>query len=79
MAPINNVNSPDMACNRFRRPVPNDVAVARAGSDVTFHWSSWLYSHRGPVTAWLARYDGPIADVDTTKLEFFKFAEETSM
>jgi len=66
-----------MACNRGRRPVPNAVAHVRAGSDVSFHWSSWLYSHRGPVTAWLAPYQGDIAAVDTTQLEFVKFSEDT--
>jgi hypothetical protein len=77
VAPINDVQSADMACNRFRSPVPNDMAKVRAGSNLTFYWSSWLYSHRGPVTAWLARYEGDIAKVDTTQLEFVKFAEET--
>ena len=49
----------------------------RAGSDVTFHWSHWLYSHKGPITAWMAPYEGDVADVDVNELEFVKFAEDT--
>ena len=67
----------DIACNRWRYPVPSDIAEVRAGSSVTFYWSSWLYSHRGPVTAWMAPYEGDVASVNVSQLEFVKFAEQT--
>ena len=66
-----------MACNLGNKPIPNDIAVARAGSNVTFHWSGWLHSHKGPITAWFAPYTGNIASVNLNQLEFFKWAEET--
>ena len=77
IAPVMDINSSAMACNRFPRPAPGDVAEVRAGGDVTFYWSNWLHSHRGPVSAWMAPYDGDVAAVDVGRLEFVKFAEET--
>jgi hypothetical protein len=65
-----------MACNTVHNPAPGFIAQARAGSNVTFHWSRWLYSHKGPITAWMAPYEGDVAAVDVNKLEFVKFAEE---
>jgi hypothetical protein len=76
VASINDPKSPNMACNIGRNPPPGDIAEARAGSNVTFHWSHWLYSHKGPITAWMAPYEGDIAAVDLNKLEFVKFAED---
>ena len=64
-------------CNKGQKPIPNDIAEVRAGSDVTFHWSPWLHSHKGPITAWLAPYTGDISKVKLNDLEFFKYAEET--
>ncbi|CAI4213621.1 unnamed protein product [Parascedosporium putredinis] len=57
-------------------PRPLDIATVRAGSNVAFHWSHWLHSHKGPITAWLAPYEGDIADVNVNELEFFKIAED---
>lgn len=75
--PILDPASKDMACNRVAKPAPGAVAEVRAGSSVTFHWSQWLYSHKGPITAWMAPYEGDISDVDVKELEFFKIAEDT--
>jgi hypothetical protein len=75
--PVTSTTSNDLACNVPRQPVPGDIAEVRAGSDISFHWSAWLYSHKGPITAWMAPYEGSIADVNVNKLEFFKIAEET--
>ncbi|CAI4219785.1 unnamed protein product [Parascedosporium putredinis] len=77
VGPVTDANSPDIACNRGHSPAPGAIAEVRAGSDITFHWSHWLYSHKGPITAWMAPYEGDIADVDVNELEFFKFAEDT--
>ncbi|KAL2257294.1 hypothetical protein VTK26DRAFT_373 [Humicola hyalothermophila] len=74
--PVYDADSADIACNTVHNPAPGSIAEARAGSDVTFFWSRWLYSHRGPITAWMAPYEGDVADVDVNQLEFFKFAEE---
>lgn len=75
--PIFDLNSKAMACNSNPRPAPGAIAEVRAGSNVTFHWSRWLYSHKGPISAWMAPYDGSVADVNVNKLEFFKIGEES--
>jgi len=74
--PIFNVQGKDLACNVGPTP-PGAIAEVRAGSTITFHWSRWLYSHKGPITAWLAPYEGDVAKVDVNKLEFFKITEDT--
>jgi len=74
--PIFNVNGAELACNVGPTP-PGAIAEVRAGSSITFHWSRWLYSHKGPITAWLAPYEGDVAKVDVNKLEFFKITEDT--
>ncbi|KAH8879086.1 hypothetical protein GQ53DRAFT_606842, partial [Thozetella sp. PMI_491] len=74
--PIFDLNSSDIACNRGNKPIPGAIAEVRAGSNITFHWSQWLYTHKGPITAWMAPYEGDIAHVNVNELEFFKFAEE---
>jgi hypothetical protein len=53
--PIFDVQGKDLACN-VRPTPPGAIAEVRAGSTITFHWSRWLYSHKGPITAWLAPY-----------------------
>ncbi|KAK0657875.1 glycosyl hydrolase family 61-domain-containing protein [Cercophora newfieldiana] len=77
VGPIINISSPNMACNMGRSPVPSAIAQVRAGSNISFHWSHWLYSHKGPITAWMAPYSGDIANVNVNELEFFKIAEDT--
>jgi hypothetical protein len=74
--PVTNANSSDIACNVVHNPAPGAIAEVRAGSNVTFHWSRWLYSHKGPITAWMAPYEGDIADVDVNDIEFVKFGED---
>lgn len=76
VGPAMDSDGPEIACNRVYNPRPLDIATVRAGSNISFHWSHWLHSHKGPITAWLAQYEGDIADVDVNKLEFFKFAED---
>lgn len=74
--PVFDADSADVACNTVHSPAPGFIAEARAGSDISFSWSRWLYSHKGPITAWMAPYEGDVADVNVNELEFFKFAEE---
>lgn len=75
--PLFTMATQDIACGRGRKPAPGAIAEVRAGSNITFHWSRWLYSHKGPITAWLAPYEGDVAKVNVTELEFFKIAEDT--
>lgn len=75
--PILDANSRDVACNRVNKPTPGDIAEVRAGSKIKFHWSQWLYTHKGPITAWMAPYEGDVANVNVNELEFFKIAEDT--
>jgi hypothetical protein len=77
VGPVTNGNSKAMACGTRHSPAPGGIAEVRAGSNVTFFWSHWLYSHKGPITAWMAPYEGDIAGVDVNELEFVKFAEDT--
>ena len=76
--PVTVMNSTNMACNAWHTPAPLDIAEVRAGSNVTFHWSRWLHSHKGPITAWLAPYSGNTSELNVNKLEFFKIAEQTT-
>ena len=75
--PVFDLNSKDVACNTVNKPAPGAIAEVRAGSQITFQWSHWLYTHKGPITAWLAPYEGDIANVNVNELEFVKFAEDT--
>ncbi|KAM7200331.1 Glycosyl hydrolase family 61 domain containing protein [Naviculisporaceae sp. PSN 640] len=75
--PVFDINSKAMACHQVHSPAPGAIAEVRAGSEVTFHWSRWLYSHKGPITAFMAPYEGPVNKVDVNKLEFFKIGEES--
>ncbi|KAK4446703.1 glycosyl hydrolase family 61-domain-containing protein [Podospora aff. communis PSN243] len=77
VGPIINISSPNLACNMGRSPAPSAIAEVRAGSTMTFHWSNWLQSHKGPITAWMAPYTGDVSKVNVNELEFFKFAEDT--
>jgi len=52
------------------------VADGRAGSNITYYWSPWLPSHRGPMTSYLALYAGDLAKVNLNELKFFKIAED---
>ncbi|KAF2420971.1 glycoside hydrolase, partial [Tothia fuscella] len=50
-------------------------ATARAGSEIAFRWSQWLPSHRGPMTTYMAPYEGDLSEVNVNKLQFFKIHE----
>ncbi|KAH8898849.1 hypothetical protein GQ53DRAFT_878052 [Thozetella sp. PMI_491] len=75
--PVTSITGNDMACGAAHKPAPGAIAEVRAGSNITFHWSRWLYSHKGPMTAWMAPYDGDVSKADVNQLQFFKFAEDT--
>ncbi|KAF1817228.1 hypothetical protein P152DRAFT_387849, partial [Eremomyces bilateralis CBS 781.70] len=67
--------TPDIACNLNSRP-PALVGKARAGSTATFEWTPWVINHKGPLTAYMAPYEGSLANNNVSKLEFFKIAEQ---
>jgi len=64
-----------MACGSRVAPAQL-VANGRAGSNITYYWSPWLPSHRGPMTSYLAPYAGDLAKVNLNELKFFKIAED---
>ncbi|KAK3326773.1 glycosyl hydrolase family 61-domain-containing protein [Apodospora peruviana] len=74
--PIFDLTSPNIACNTPHSPIPSAIAEVRASSTVTFHWTRWLYSHKGPISAWMAPYDGTTNKVNVNQLKFFKIGEE---
>lgn len=69
------MSSPDIACGMRASPTEL-IAEARAGSNITMYWSPWVESHRGPLTNYLARYEGNLSHHNPTTLKWFKVAEE---
>lgn len=51
-------------------------APVKAGGSVELQWTDWPDSHHGPVITYLANCNGDCADVDKTKLEFFKIDQQ---
>jgi len=73
--PVEDVASPDIAC-RFGPLIPPALtAVARAGANMTFQWTSWFENHRGPVLTYMAYM--PSEDTSVNDVEFFKIDEAT--
>lgn len=48
LGPVTSTKSPDIACNAQAK-TPALIAPARAGSNLTFSWNSWIINHKGPV------------------------------
>jgi ethanolamine utilization protein EutA (predicted chaperonin) len=69
-----NVTKPDIACGSNVVPALA-IAPARAGSNITFGWSTWPITHNGPIMTYMAKYEGNLKDVNVNQLEFFKIAE----
>jgi len=74
IAAVLTTDTPDLACNA-NPTIPAEMAEARAGSNISFRWTDWLPSHRGPITTYMARYEGNVSNVNVNKLEFFKIDE----
>ncbi|TKX21842.1 hypothetical protein C1H76_5936 [Elsinoe australis] len=87
------INKPDIIAHIDAEPSPN-TAKARAGSEVTFHWSrrgickeeskadpevGWDCSHHGWTTTYLAPCNDDCAKVDKTQLKFFKIHESAML
>jgi hypothetical protein len=69
-----NVLLPDIACGS-NVVHAGAIAPARAGSNITFGWSTWPITHNGPIMTYLGYYEGDIKDVNVNQVEFFKIAE----
>jgi cellulase len=68
------VTRPDITCGS-NTVIAKAQAPARAGSNITFGWSTWPITHNGPILTYLAPYEGELSNVDIGKLKFFKIAE----
>ena len=69
--PVEDVSTADITCNKGATPAALSAPVA-AGAKVTFTWTTWPESHRGPAMTYMADCGGPCAAADPTKLSFFK-------
>ncbi|ROT41928.1 cellulose-growth-specific protein [Sodiomyces alkalinus F11] len=86
--PVENVNSPDLTCGLVTR-VSRDVIEVEAGDSIGAWYQHVIggaqypgdpdnpiaASHKGPLTAWLARVDDA-ANAPVQGLEWFKVAED---
>jgi hypothetical protein len=68
------VTKPDIACGSNTTPA-GAQATARAGSNLTFGWSTWPITHNGPIITYLGRYSGDLSKTNINDVEFFKIAE----
>lgn len=71
---IDDVTSADIACNKGAKAAKL-VAPAPAGSEVTFFWSEWPESHKGPVITYLADCGGDCTTAVGSELNWFKIDE----
>jgi len=69
-----NVLQPDIACGS--NPIRAGLqAPARAGSNITFGWSTWPITHNGPIMTYMGRYEGDLDKVNVNDVDFFKISE----
>jgi cellulase len=71
---VTDVTTAGIACNTDST-AGQLSATAAAGSSVTFYWTTWPSSHKGPVMTYLANCNGDCKDADATTLDFFKIDE----
>ena len=65
----------DIACGSNAAPAKLQ-ATARAGSNVTFGWSTWPITHNGPLISYLGSYsEDDVSKVNVNQVDFFKIAE----
>lgn len=70
--PVPDFTNKDIVCNQFAKPAKLTATVS-AGSDLTFHWTVWPDSHKGPVMTYLADCGGDCSNVqDPSSLSYFK-------
>ncbi|KAF3901981.1 Endoglucanase-4 [Orbilia brochopaga] len=71
---VDDVTSKDIACDKGATPAKL-VAPASAGSEVTFFWTAWPESHKGPVITYLADCNGDCTTAVGSELNWFKIDE----
>ncbi|KAJ6256511.1 Endoglucanase-4 [Drechslerella dactyloides] len=71
---VDDVTSKDIACDKGAAPAKL-VAPAFAGSEVTFFWTEWPASHKGPVITYLADCGGDCTTAVGSELNWFKIDE----
>ncbi|KAI5812689.1 glycosyl hydrolase family 61-domain-containing protein [Pyronema omphalodes] len=69
--PVEDVSTSDIVCNKGATAAKLTAPIA-AGKDVTFFWTTWPESHRGPVMTYMANCNGDCSKADPTALSFFK-------
>ncbi|KAF5093889.1 hypothetical protein D0Z03_002256 [Geotrichum reessii] len=69
--PVPDFTTKDIVCNKNAKPAAL-VADVKAGAKVTFYWTVWPESHKGPVMTYLANCGGDCRTVDPSSLSYFK-------
>ncbi|KAH0612320.1 uncharacterized protein H6S33_010372 [Morchella sextelata] len=72
--PVEDVSTSDITCNKAATAAQLTAPVA-AGDKVSFYWTTWPESHKGPVMTYLANCGGDCTTVDATTLNYFKIDE----
>lgn len=73
--PVEDVTTSDITCNKGATAAPISANVA-AGADISFFWTVWPESHKGPVMTYMAACGSDdCSTADPTTLDFFKIDE----
>ncbi|KAI5776401.1 putative endoglucanase/cellulase [Geopyxis carbonaria] len=73
--PVEDVTSADITCNKAATAAPISANVA-AGADISFFWTVWPESHKGPVMTYMAACGSDdCSTADPASLSFFKIDE----
>lgn len=69
-----NFGTADVICHRGSQNAKGYVQI-RAGDSISFQWTVWPESHKGPVIDYLAPCNGRCDTVNKETLKFFKIAQ----
>jgi cellulase len=72
--PVTDVTSSDITCNLAATAAQLTADIA-AGDQVTFYWTTWPDSHKGPVMTYMANCGGDCTTADAQSLSYFKIDE----
>ncbi|KAL7273290.1 hypothetical protein RUND412_003864 [Rhizina undulata] len=72
--PVQDVTSSAITCN-LNATAAQLTSTAASGSNVSFYWTAWPSSHKGPVMTYMANCGGDCTSVDATTLSYFKINE----
>lgn len=73
-SPVPDFTTSDITCNA-NASAAELFAPIEAGSDITFYWTTWPDSHKGPTMTYLANCHGNCSEVDPSDLSYFKINE----